>query len=372
MNVGFVGWRGMVGSVLMQRMKEEGEFQFPFERTFFSTSNAGGKGPPMAEGQPLRNAYNVSLLEKCDIIVACQGSEWTSQLYPQLRKSGWKGIWLDTASFLRMEEDSIIVLDPLNRKAIEAGLYEGIRTFVGGNCTVSLMLMACHGLFGHGLLRKNLVEWISSMTYQAASGAGSEYMRELIEQIAFVGIASGLAQDSAQTALELDKRITSFLKSSSFLCQNFRVPLVCNLIPWIGKAVENGQTREEWKGFAEANKILGFEEPIPIDGICVRVGAMRHHSQALLIKLRENLPLEEIERIISEANEWIRIVPNEEEATIHQLTPLNVWGPLTIAVGRLRKARMGEKYLQLFTVGDQLIWGAAEPIRRTLRILLER
>lgn len=364
MNIGFVGWRGMVGSVLMQRMQEEADFNLPFGKTFFSTSNVGGTGPSMAEGQPLKDAYDVSLLKECDIIVTCQGSEWTSQMYPQLEESGWKGIWLDTASVLRLKEDSIIVLDPLNREIIEAGLKKGIRTFVGGNCTVSLMLMACHGL-----LKNNLVEWINSMTYQAASGAGAKHMKELIEQIAWVGT---ITRNFTQTALELDKKIVSFLRSSEFSCQNFGVPLLCNLIPWIDRAVEDGQTREEWKGSVEASKILGSKEPILIDGICVRVSAMRCHSQALLIKLKENLSLRKIEDIISEANEWVKVVPNEQEVTIHQLTPIAISGTLTIAVGRLHKARMGEKYLQLFTVGDQLLWGAAEPIRRTLRIFLEK
>ena len=283
-------------------------------------------------------------------------------MYPQLKSSGWKGIWLDTASTLRMNEDSIIVLDPLNRKIIESGPKKGIRTFVGGNCTVSLMLMACHGL-----LKNNLVEWINSMTYQAASGAGAMHMKELISQVAFIGRINS----PTLAALEIDRRVTNILRYSDFPCRKFKVPLICNLIPWIDRPVEGGQTKEEWKGFFEANKILGFKEPILIDGICVRIGAMRCHSQALLIKLRKNLSLKKIEKIIDEANEWVRVVSNEEEATIHQLTPVAVSGTLTIAVGRLRKALMGEEYLQLFTVGDQLLWGAAEPIRRALRIFLD-
>lgn len=359
MNIGFVGWRGMVGSVLMQRMQEEGDFNLSFDRTFFSTSNVGGKGP---EDYILEDAYDASLLKKCNIIVTCQGGEWTSKMYPKLRNSGWKGIWFDTASVLRMDKDSVIVLDPINRKVIDSGFKKGIRTFVGGNCTVSLMLMACHGLF-----KNNLVEWVNSITYQAASGAGAKNMKELIEQIAYIGNTA----DLTKTALEIDRRIVSIVRSFDFPCENFKVPLLCNLIPWIDSSVEKGQTREEWKGFAEANKILGLEEPIPIDGICVRVGVMRCHSQALLIKLRKNLCLNDIESVISKANEWIELVPNEQEKTIHQLSPAAVSGKLTIAVGRLHKALMGEEFLQLFTVGDQLLWGAAEPIRRTLRILLE-
>lgn len=359
MNIGFVGWRGMVGSVLMQRMYEQEDFNLSFDRTFFSTSNVGGKGP---EGCILEDAYNTSLLKKCDIIVTCQGSSWTSRMYFQLKKSGWKGIWLDSASALRMNEESIIVLDPLNRNIIDSGLKKGIKTFVGGNCTVSLMLMACHGLF-----KNNLVEWVNSMTYQAASGAGAKNMKELVEQIACIGNTA----DLTKTALEIDRRIVSIINSPDFPCENFKTPLLCNLIPWIDSPVRKGQSREEWKGFAEANKILGLEKPIPVDGICVRVGVMRCHSQALLIKLTKNLCLNDIESVISKANEWIKLVPNEQEKTIHQLSPAAVSGTLTIAVGRIHKALMGVRYLQLFTVGDQLLWGAAEPIRRTLRILLE-
>lgn len=361
MNIGFVGWRGMVGSVLRERMHKEGDFRYLPNRTFFSTSNVGGQGPPAAEGQSLEDANSITALRKCDIIVACQGSKWTSRMYPQLRKRGWEGLWLDTASALRMEKDSIIVLDPLNREIIEEGLEKEIKTFVGGNCTVSLMLMACHGLF-----EKNLVEWINSDTYQAASGAGAKYMQELIKQMMSISEVS----NPAAAALELDRVVIERLRSSDFPTENFGIPLACNLIPWIDRAVEAGQTKEEWKSFAEANKILGTKKPIPIGGICVRIGAMRCHSQALLIKLKDNIPLNEITEIIAGANKWVEVVPNKEEATINQLTPAAVSGTLTIAMGRLHKARIGSRYLRAFTVGDQLLWGAAEPIRRTLRIIL--
>lgn len=360
MKIGFVGWRGMVGSVLMERMQEEGDFNVPFDRVFFSTSNVGGQGPSMAEGQPLRDANNVSLLKECDVIITCQGGEWTSCMYPRLREKGWKGIWIDSASVLRMNKDSVIVLDPVNRGVIDSAMEKGVKVFVGGNCTVSLMLMACHGLFKSGL-----VEWINSMTYQAASGAGSKHMKELVEQMMYIG--EGI--DLAQTALKIDKMIFHCLNASFFPCSNFGVPLAFNLIPWIDSAVGCGQTREEWKGSVEANKILG--SIIPIDGICVRVGVMRCHSQALLIKLRRSIPLDEIEGMIEGANEWVKVVPNEKEATIHHLSPVAVSGTLDVAVGRIHKALMGEEYLQLFTVGDQLLWGAAEPIRRTLRILID-
>ncbi len=364
MKIGFVGWRGMVGSVLRERMHEEGDFEYLPDRIFFSTSNVGSQGPPVAGGQPLEDANSVTALRKCDIIVTCQGSEWTSRTYPQLRKRGWKGIWLDTASALRMEKNSVIVLDPLNRGMIEDSLKRGIKTFVGGNCTVSLMLMACHGLF-----KKNLVEWINSDTYQAASGAGARYMQELIKQMVSISEVS----DPVADALELDRVVTERLRSPNFPTENFGVPLACNLIPWIdraAKAEQMGQTREEWKGFAEVNKILGTKKPIPIGGICVRIGAMRCHSQALLIKLKNDIPLNEITKIVAGANEWVRVVPNKEETTIDQLTPEAVSGTLTIAIGRLHKARMGSTYLRAFTVGDQLLWGAAEPIRRALRIIL--
>lgn len=359
MNIGFVGWRGMVGSELMRRMCAEEDFSLLPDQTFFSTSQVGQKGP---FDQILEDAYSLTALKKCHIIVTCQGGGWTSKIYPEIRKEGWSGIWIDTASTLRMKKDSIIVLDPLNRQIIEDGLKKGIKTFVGGNCTVSLMLMACHGLF-----QNDLVEWMNSMTYQAASGAGAKNMQELISQMKFLLETA----DPAQAALELDKAVSVRFWDPLFPRENFGIPLALSLIPWIDRSVEAGQTREEWKGFAEANKILNSKEPIPIDGLCVRVGSMRCHSQAMLIKLKKNVPLPELEAIISEANEWVRVIPNEEEVTKKELTPVAVSGKLDIVIGRLHKARMGPEYLQAFTVGDQLLWGAAEPIRRTLRIILE-
>ncbi len=362
MRVGFVGWRGMVGSVLMKRMEEEKDFDFLPERVFFSTSNVGGAGPEMAGKQPLEDANCVSALIECDVIVTCQGSEWTAQMYPELRKRGWQGFWLDSASALRMEKDSIIVLDPINRAMIEQGKERGIKTYVGGNCTVSLMLMACHGLF-----KNELVEWVSSMTYQAASGAGAQYMIELIKQMRAVSMVS----DPALDALELERVVSRCLQSNLFPVDNFGVPLATSLIPWIDRLVLGGQTKEEGKGFTEANKILGAETSIPIDGLCVRVGVMRCHSQALLIRLKSDVPLNEIEVMLRTANQWVKVVANEENATKKELTPAAVSGTLTIAIGRLHKAKMGGQYLKAFTIGDQLLWGAAEPIRRALRILVK-
>lgn len=361
MKVGFVGWRGMVGSVLMQRMQEERDFSFIPDRIFFSTSQVGKMGPEVAGGQLLEDASSTVALKKCDIIVTCQGGGWTSRMYPQLRNDGWRGIWIDTASTLRMERGSIIVLDPLNRGMIETGLRKGILDFIGGNCTVSLMLMACHGLF-----KENLVEWVNSMTYQAASGAGAAYMQELVRQM---GVITEEV-NPAMVALKLERIVTERMRSSYFPISNFGAPLAGSLIPWIDRVVKDGQTREEWKGFVEANKILGTTTPVPVDGICVRVGAMRSHSQALLIKLRRNLSLCVISDILASANEWVRIVNNEESVTKKELTPAAISGTLTVAIGRLHKARMGPDYLLAFTVGDQLLWGAAEPIRRTLGILL--
>lgn len=365
--VAFVGWRGMVGSVLMQRMKEEGDFR-GFEPVFFSTSNVGGKGPEIGiEIPPLQDAYDIKLLSTFDIIVTCQGSEYTKRVYPELRRSGWNGYWIDSSSALRLEKDSIIVLDPVNRHVINNGLSSGIKTYVGGNCTVSLMLMALSGLF-----REDLIEWISTMTYQAASGAGAKHMIELIKQMVFISEAcKDAVKDPAMTAIELDRIVTERLRSKDIPCENFSVPLAASLIPWIDVPMEGGQTREEWKGFVETNKILQRKEPIPVDGICVRVGAMRCHSQAFTIKLKKDVPLKEIEEIIRSGNDWIRFVPNEREQTIKYLTPASVSGTLDIAIGRVRKLRMGNEYLGAFTVGDQLLWGAAEPIRRILRIIIE-
>jgi aspartate-semialdehyde dehydrogenase len=367
LKVGFVGWRGMVGSVLMQRMKDENDFD-GFEAIFFSTSNVGGKGPDIGfEIPPLQDAYDIGLLSSLDIIVTCQGSDYTKKVYPKLREKGWKGYWIDSSSALRMEQDSIIVLDPVNREVIDKGLSSGIKTYVGGNCTVSLMLMALCGLFKEGL-----VEWISSMTYQAASGAGAKHMIELVKQMIFVSKACEelLRRSPAVAAIELDRVLTERLRSQEIPCENFEVPLVASLIPWIDVPVEQGQTREEWKGFVETNKILQTKEPIPVDGICVRVGSMRCHSQAFTIKLKKDVSLKEIEEIIKSGNEWIRFIPNEREATVRNLTPAAISGKLDIAVGRVRKMKMGEKFLAAFTVGDQLLWGAAEPIRRILNIII--
>lgn len=363
----FIGWRGMVGSVLMARMLEKGDFQ-GFEPVFFTTSNVGGRGPEVdMEIPPLQDAYDLDLLEGQDIIVTCQGGDYTKAVYPELRSRGWQGTWIDSASTLRMERDSIIVLDPVNGRLIHEGLASGIKTFVGGNCTVSLMLMALCGLF-----REGLVEWISSMTYQAASGAGANFMKELVAQMGVLGDASrDLLKDPASSAVEIDARLTQIMQSDGFPVNCFGVPLAASLIPWIDRAMESGQTREEWKGLVETNKILRIQPPIPIDGVCVRVGAMRCHSQAFTVKLNRDVGLEDIEGILAEGNDWVRIVPNEKEATIRQLTPAAVSGGLTVPVGRIRKMVMGPEYLTAFSCGDQLLWGAAEPIRRVLRIVIE-
>ncbi|MGM0664032.1 MAG: aspartate-semialdehyde dehydrogenase [Thermodesulfobacteriota bacterium] len=363
----FIGWRGMVGSVLMARMLEEGDFQ-GFEPVFFTTSNVGGRGPEVGmEIPPLQDAYDLDLLEGQDIIITCQGGNYTQAVYPELRNRGWQGIWIDSASTLRMEKDSIIVLDPVNDLLIRDGLASGTKTFVGGNCTVSLMLMALCGLF-----REGLVEWVSTMTYQAASGAGANNMKELVAQMAVLGEASReLLKDPASSAVEIDTRLTHIMRGNDFPVDHFGVPLAASLIPWIDRPMESGQTREEWKGLVETNKILGIQPPIPVDGICVRVGAMRCHSQAFTVKLNRDAGLEEIEEILAGGNDWVRIVPNEKEATISKLTPAAVSGGLTVPVGRIRKMLMGPEYLAVFSCGDQLLWGAAEPIRRAFRIVIE-
>jgi len=367
LKIGFVGWRGMVGSVLMGRMKEEGDFK-DYEAVFFSTSNVGGKGPDVGMEIPvLQDAYDTKLLASLDIVVTCQGSGYTKQVYPKLRKMGWEGYWIDSSSALRMEEDSIIVLDPVNRPVIDKGLVDGIKTYVGGNCTVSLMLMALSGLFGAGL-----IEWVSSMTYQAASGAGAKHMKELMEQMAVLGkISQPLLDDPASSAIAVDKVVTEALRSESFPTVNFGVPLAGSLIPWIDSPMESGQTREEWKGYVESNKILQAEPPIPVDGVCVRVGAMRCHSQGLTVKLKKDVPLNDIEDLIRNGNDWVRVIPNDKEATLRDLTPAAVNGTLTVPVGRIRKMLLGPEYVAAFTVGDQLLWGAAEPIRRILNIIIE-
>ncbi len=367
--VGLVGWRGMVGSVLMERMQAEGDFAH-IEPVFFSTSAAGNDGP-MVGGKStgkLLDAGSVDDLKKMDIVITCQGGDWTSEVYPKLREAGWKGYWIDAASALRMKDDALIILDPVNLDVIKRGLSSGIRNYIGGNCTVSLMLMALHGLF-----KANLIEWMSAMTYQAASGAGAANMRELLSQMgALAGPVAGLLGDPASAILEIDRRVAATMRSADFPTSEFGVPLAGSLIAWIDKDLGNGQSREEWKGAAEGNKILGREaNPIPIDGICVRIGAMRCHSQALTIKLARDVPIDEIEGILADANPWAQVVPNRRDESIAGLSPAKVTGSLNTPVGRLRKLSMGPSYLSAFTVGDQLLWGAAEPLRRMLRILLD-
>ena len=363
--VGFVGWRGMVGSVLMARMQAENDFAH-FDPVFFTTSNVGGKGP--GEGkEPLTDAKSIADLKRMDAIVTCQGGDYTNEIQPKLRAAGWDGYWIDAASALRMKNDAVIILDPVNMQVIKDALGRGVKNFIGGNCTVSLMLMALHGLFKDGL-----IEWMTAMTYQAASGAGAQNMRELIAQMgAAHASAAELLADPASAILEIDRRVADTLRSAALPKEHFGVALAGSLIPWIDKEMDNGQSREEWKGQAEGNKILGRENrPIPIDGICVRIGAMRCHSQALTIKLTRDLPMSEIEAILASANDWVKVIPNTREASVRELTPAAVTGSLNVPVGRLRKLSMGGQYLSAFTVGDQLLWGAAEPLRRMLRILL--
>jgi aspartate-semialdehyde dehydrogenase len=367
--VGFVGWRGMVGSVLMDRMLAEGDFA-GYEPIFFSTSQAGQNGPDVGAGvRALKDAYDIDGLKGLDIIVSCQGGDYTNDVHPKLRAAGYKGFWIDAASALRMKDTCLIVLDPVNRGVIDRGIKSGARDFAGGNCTVSLMLMALAGLFSRGL-----VEWISSMTYQAASGAGAKNMIELAAQMAHLtnNATARLLANPAAGALDIDKAVTAELRGASIPTQNFGAPLAASLIPWIDKQVENGQTREEWKGVAETNKILGTDKTIPVDGICVRVGAMRCHSQGFTIKLAKDIPLDEINDMIASAHEWVKVVPNDKESTLRDLTPAAVSGTLTVPIGRLHKMNIGPEYLTAFTVGDQLLWGAAEPVRRMLKIALER
>ena len=366
LKIGFVGWRGMVGSVLMGRMREEQDFK-GFEPTFFTTSNIGGKGPDVGlEIPPLKDAYDIDFLSSLNIIVSCQGGDYTKKIYPGIRAQGWKGYWIDSASTLRMNDDSIIVLDPVNRSVIDFGLSSGIKTYIGGNCTVSLMLMALSGLFAEGI-----VEWVSSMTYQSASGAGAKHMKELITQMKVLGDASrSLIDNPASTAIAIDDVLTSKMRSKNFPADNFIVPLAGSLIPWIDSPMESGQTREEWKGSVETNKILQTTQPISVDGVCVRVGAMRCHSQAFAIKLVKDVPIDEVSEIIENGNHWVKLVKNDKESTLNSLTPAAVNNTLTIPVGRLRKMLMGPEYVAAFTVGDQLLWGAAEPIRRILNIII--
>jgi len=366
---GIVGWRGMVGSVLMDRMRAERDFEF-INPVFFSTSQAGAAAPDVGRGAGvLRDANDLAALADCEILISCQGGDYTNDVHPGLRAGGWRGYWIDAASALRMKDDALIVLDPVNRDVIEAGLASGVRDYIGGNCTVSLMMMALGGL-----LREGLVGWISSMTYQAASGAGAQNMRELVEQMGEAHAAAArLLADPASAILDIDHAVTERLRSDGLPRANFGVPLAGSLIPWIDKDLGNGQSREEWKGAAETNKILGRRsDPIPVEGICVRIGAMRCHSQAMTIRLTRDLPLAEIERIVAGGNDWVRLVPNTREDSIRELSPARVSGTLEIPIGRIRKLAMGGEYISAFTVGDQLLWGAAEPLRRMLRILLER
>jgi len=368
LKVGFVGWRGMVGSVLMERMVAENDFAH-IEPTFFTTSNVGGAAPSVGKSvQSLKDASSLSDLSEMDVIVSCQGGDYTTEIFQPLRSSGWSGYWIDAASTLRMKDDAVIVLDPVNLSVIEQALERGVKNYIGGNCTVSLMLMALGGLF-----REGLVEWMSAMTYQAASGAGAKNMRELISQMGVVNqsVQSEL-QDPASAILDIDRKVAAAMRSGTFPADNFGVPLAGSLIPWIDKALESGQSKEEWKGQVETNKILGSSSIIPVDGTCVRIGAMRCHSQALTIKLKKDVPLAEIEAIIRSSNDWVKLVPNDRETTIRELTPTAVTGTLTVPVGRVRKMNMGGDYLNAFTVGDQLLWGAAEPLRRMLRLLVDR
>jgi aspartate-semialdehyde dehydrogenase len=364
--VGIVGWRGMVGSVLMDRMIAENDFQH-FEPVFFSTSQAGQGGPKLGGTSfTLQDASDVDRLNRMDVIVTCQGGGYTKELFPPLLAGGWNGYWIDAASALRTDEDAVIVLDPVNRAVIDQALADGIRKYIGGNCTVSLMLMALGGLFQAGL-----VEWVSSMTYQAASGAGAQHMRELVKQMQVIGESAGDLVNPAASALELDQRVLETMHGDTFPTEFFGAPLAGNVLPWIDSEVENGQSREEWKGITETNKILGCRTPIPVDGTCVRIGAMRCHSQGLTIKLTRDAPLSEIENLLANHNEWVRLVPNTRADSNRLLTPAAVTGRLDIAVGRVRKMNLGPRYLNLFTVGDQLLWGAAEPLRRVLRMILD-
>ncbi|WP_041278047.1 aspartate-semialdehyde dehydrogenase [Desulfotalea psychrophila] len=370
LKVGFIGWRGMVGSVLMERMRDEGDFG-SYEAVFFTTSQTGQPGPDVGAGaKPLENAMDLDKLAEMDIILSCQGGDYTTAVYEKLR-SRWQGYWIDAASTLRMKDDAIIVLDPVNREVIDKGLVDGVKNYVGGNCTVSLMLMALGGLF-----ENNLVEWATSMTYQSASGAGAKNMRELLTQMGELqGEVKDLLANPSSAILDIDKAVTAKLNDGTLTTDNWGAPLAASLLPWIDVAVADGQTREEWKGIAETNKILGnsaqAENIVPIDGQCVRVGSMRCHSQAFTIKLKKALPLEEIERIIGEHNPWVQVIANEREATCCELTPAKVSGTLNIPVGRIRHMNMGPEYLTAFTVGDQLLWGAAEPVRRMLNIVLQ-
>jgi aspartate-semialdehyde dehydrogenase len=370
MRVGFIGSRGMVGSVLLQRMLQENDFAL-IEPEFFSASNVGGEGP--AIGKPvgaLRDAHDISALKAQEVIVTCQGGDYTSEIYPKLRAAGWKGYWIDAAKTLRMHDDAVIILDPVNRPVIDAALARGIRNYIGGNCTVSLMMMALAGLFRH-----DLIEWMTCMTYQAASGAGAQNMRELLQQMGEAHLAARhLLEDPGSAILDIDREVAGILRGTRFPTEHTGVPLAGSLIPWIDRDLGNGMSLEEWKGGAETNKILGrtVAGAIPVESFCVRIGAMRCHSQALTIKLRRDVALAEVERLLAEGNAWVRVVPNTREESIRRLTPAAVTGTMEVPIGRLRKLSMGPEFLGAFTVGDQLLWGAAEPLRRMLRILLQR
>ncbi|WP_136062030.1 aspartate-semialdehyde dehydrogenase [Pontiella sulfatireligans] len=368
MKTGLIGWRGMVGSVLMDRMRAENDFE-QINPVFFTTSQAGQAAPNVGKSDSvLLDAYDLDALMEMETIITCQGGDYTTKVHGELRSKGWNGYWIDAASTLRMAEQATIILDPVNSPVIDQALADGKKDFIGGNCTVSLMLMAIGGLFKAGL-----VEWISSMTYQAASGAGAQNMRELLNQMGSLNgcVADELATPSS-AILEIDSKVTACLQGSDIPTANFGAPLAGSLIPWIDKLVDDGQTKEEWKGYVETNKILQNDPLIPIDGICVRIGAMRSHSQALTIKLTKDIPVEEIMEILRNDNDWVDVVDNNKEDTLARLTPAAISGTLTVPVGRIRKMKMGGEYLSVFTVGDQLLWGAAEPLRRMLRILLER
>jgi aspartate-semialdehyde dehydrogenase len=357
----------MVGSVLVQRMREEHDFDL-IDPIFFSTSQTGTSAPAIGKPAPaVKDARSIKDLTGCDVLISCQGGEYTTEMYPRLREAGWKGYWIDAASTLRMKDNAVIVLDPVNRNVIDAALDGGVTDFIGGNCTVSLMLMAMAGLF-----REGLVEWVSAMTYQAASGAGAKNMRELVTQMGALNTsAARLLADPASAILDIDRTVTETMRASAFPTEKFGYPLAGSLLPWIDKDLGNGQSKEEWKAQAEGNKILGRQDaPIPVDGLCVRIGAMRCHSQALTVKLTRDVPLREVEAILAGAHEWVEVVPNEKEASLRGLTPAAVTGTLRTPIGRLRKLTMGPQYLSAFTVGDQLLWGAAEPLRRVLRIVL--
>jgi len=373
LRVGIVGWRGMVGSVLVQRMREERDFDH-VEPVFFSTTQAGGKGPQIGKAtEAVKNATDLAELKKLPVIISCQGGDYTSEIYPKLRQQGWKGYWIDAASALRMNDDAVIILDPLNMDLIKSAIKAGTKNYIGGNCTVSLMLMGMAGLF-----QRDEVEWMTSMTYQAASGQGASAMRDLVAQMATIADRSQqLLDDPASAILEIDRNVTESIRSRDLPRETIGYPLAGSLLPWIDKDLGNGQSREEWKAQAEANKILGRgngkngAKAIPMDGVCVRVGAMRCHSQAMTIKLRRPVPMDEVEGMLADAHDWVKVVPNRREETLAELTPAAVTGKLTVPVGRLRKLPMGDDYLAAFTVGDQLLWGAAEPLRRMVRILLD-